>query len=132
VPAFTNFKQDGPYLDMQVKVPLPLGHPGRISYVLGSTAEYFRTRLQESAAQTKYDVTIKNGLEIPLPGNFSLQPTYELFFFKNRGLSRNTLSRDTLKLKLKYSFQRYTHTPWLNALTHKQGGKEEAGDEPEQ
>lgn len=78
----------------------------------------------ETFSETAYDATVKFGLEVPVPGigNLSLQPTYELFYFRNKVLGR-TLSRDTFGVKLTYSFERYTNTGWRRAMKYKSSAK---------
>jgi hypothetical protein len=119
--------QFGAFVNFRLRFPLPLL---KLKFLSEETGQYFRDHDRDLEFDTKYLVTWKNSIEVPVFGNFSLAPSLEQFFYKNKGnpATRSAAQNyrgNRFSIDFKYSFDRRSGMRWLDALAYPSpaGGK---------
>jgi hypothetical protein len=117
--SYRKFLQQGLYWDGKLTLPFTKS----LSYSLDTKGALFANRPanRNNSALARYGVVVGNSLKIPLIGNFSLQPRFELVFYENQIL-HNHLFRRNFTMNLSYSFQRNSRVSLWRMMRYDSGG----------
>lgn len=116
--SYRKFLQQGLYWDGKLTLPFTK----KFSYALDTNGALFANRPipRSNSALARYYVVVGNSLKIPLIGNFSLQPRFELVFYENQILE-NQLFRRNFTMNVNYSFQRNSRVALWKMMNYDSG-----------
>lgn len=117
------FHTSGMYWDGQATVPLPIPTL-QPKYVVVLKGDLFANRSRsrgridnETASQTRYDVTFSHGFKFPIYGSFSLQPTFEWFYYENK-IFESFLKKRNFDIEVSYDFSRKSRVSVLKRMKY--------------
>ena len=119
IPTYSSFIQNGGYwLGMYTK-QLPLSKIVYQGITYGNFFAYGRSA-QTATVLTRYAVEFSNSLQIPVWGNLSLSPAFNLFLFQDQSTNPgSSLVRRDLIVQLNYLFDWHQGLAWGDALKGK-------------
>lgn len=98
--ALVDHAQNGYFFNSRIHVPLPLG---TTKFLSDQKWQLFRNNDQDVDLDTRYLLRWKLSIELPVFGNLSFAPSWEVLHFRNKQHPRSFNSRRT-SLELKYNF----------------------------
>ena len=106
----------GFYVDSQSVVTLSGWAQQKLKLYTKVQGDYWgdRNSMSQSTVQTKYDFVTAIGLQVPIRGNLSLMPAYQVYFYENMNLYKPVVGK-TINVSLTWSFD--WHSP-VNILTN--------------
>jgi hypothetical protein len=124
--TYSRFLQQGMYWDGKLTIPFTK----TFSYALDTNGVLFAERPlpRNNSALARYNVVVGNSLKIPLIGNFSLQPRFELVFYENQILE-NQLFRRNFIMNLSYSFHRDSRVALWRMMKYGSANSSDSGAE---
>jgi hypothetical protein len=122
VPTYNTYNQKGGYWLGMLTQPFSISRNALFIYQ-GTAFGNFFSYGQDSGSTTltRYAVEWSNALQVQLPSNFSLGPTYNLFFYQAnvRHVIGSSLTRQSVGYQFNYSFNWHTGIALRDALSGK-------------
>ena len=108
--------QNGLFLNFRLNVPLPLSNS--LTYTMENRGEFFFNKRGNVSVDTKFQDDWIHSLTVPLFGNFSLVPKFEVFFYENK-VDGHLFYAIQPSLTLQYAFDWHSGLPWWKSMLYK-------------
>jgi hypothetical protein len=107
--------ENGLFLNFKLSVPLPLNN--NLSYVMESHGQYFFNHNGDVSVDTRFQEDWTQSLIVPLFGNLSFVPKFEMFFYENK-VERNFFYAIQPSVTLQYGFDWHRGLPWWRSMMY--------------
>jgi len=108
--------QNGLFLNFRLNVPLPFND--NLTYTMENRGELFFNHRGNVSVDTKFQSDWTQSLTVPLVGNFSLLPKFEMFFYENK-VDEHFFYAVQPSISLQYAFDWHRGLPWWKSMIYK-------------
>ncbi|MEI9978279.1 MAG: hypothetical protein WDN23_04640 [Edaphobacter sp.] len=114
--SYRRRQSQGFYVDSQMTVTLSEWSQQKLKLYTKFQGDFWGSRniLSQSTVQTKYDFVTAVGLQVPIRGNLSLMPAYQVFYYENMNIYKPLVAK-TINLSVTWTFD--WHAP-VNIVTN--------------
>jgi hypothetical protein len=106
--------QSGIFFNARIHVPILIK---RLDYAIENSGTLYFNRAGDSSADTRYLEVMTHSLSIPVVGNLSIVPRFELFLFQNKVAGWHIHGYQT-SVTAQYRFDWHTGLHWGQALRY--------------
>jgi hypothetical protein len=111
-------QNQGFYVDWQTVTTMPSWSQQKSKLYLKVQGDLWGVRnvLSQSAVETRYDLVTAAGFQLPIRGNLTLLPAYQVFFYENMNVYKPLVSK-TINVSLSWTFDWHRPVPFWTAAT---------------
>jgi hypothetical protein len=111
-------QSQGFYVDWQTVTTMPSWSQQKSKLYLKVQGDLWGIRnvLSQSTVQTRYDLVTAAGFQLPIRGNLSLLPAYQVFFYENMNVYKPLVSK-TINVSLSWTFDWHRPVSFWTAAT---------------
>jgi 2',3'-cyclic-nucleotide 2'-phosphodiesterase (5'-nucleotidase family) len=103
-PITADRREHGFFLNFKASIPLPFNSFGKPAfYVMTGKSDWFLSRHDDVSLDTKYLIDWSHSLVVPLFGNLSIVPKFEVFYYENK-VEGNTFRDMQSSVTFQYAF----------------------------